>query len=47
MPLSVSGGELVEVFEVLVATTPASTPERVLIDGEQGSVIGRKPAGGH
>lgn len=47
MPLSLSGGECVEVFEILVATTPASTPERVLVDGEQGSVIGRKPAGGH
>ena len=47
MPLSLNGGEFVEVFEILVATTPASTPERVLIDGEHGSVIGHKPAGGH
>jgi len=47
MPLSLYGGEFVETFEILVATTPASTPERVLVDGEQGSVIGRKPAGGH
>jgi hypothetical protein len=47
MPLSAAGGEVFEVFEVLVATVPGAPPERVLVDGERGEVIGRKSAGAH
>jgi hypothetical protein len=47
LPLSAAGGEVIEVFEVLVATVPGTPPERVLVDGERGEVIGRKSAGAH